>query len=308
MRARSKREVFLHISSRTIHNLLTNTSALKREIIRTIASSLKHSQNTMFASTRATVSSSSSSLTFRRSHQKQTQMRSSMFPQRPHSRQKHNTTTRALFTGIVQGTATVTTFTPIQGDFARLTLAFPENALENLTIGASIAVNGTCLTVVEFDVKKSTASFDMIAETLRATNLGELKVSDTVNYERSTKFGEEIGGHVVSGHVHTTAEICAQNETENNREVRFRLRDREIVKYILPKGFVAVDGCSLTVGEVDEKEGTFNVWLIPETIRATAFRVKNVGGSVNIEIESSTRAIVDTIERYMERKEKEKTG
>ena len=130
-----------------------------------------------------------------------------MFPQRPHSRQKHNTTTRALFTGIVQGTATVTTFTPIQGDFARLTLAFPENALENLTIGASIAVNGTCLTVVEFDVKKSTASFDMIAETLRATNLGELKVSDTVNYERSTKFGEEIGGHVVSGHVHTTAEI-----------------------------------------------------------------------------------------------------
>ena len=102
----------------------------------------------------------------------------------------------------------------------------------------------------EFDVKKSTASFDMIAETLRATNLGELKVSDTVNYERSTKFGEEIGGHVVSGHVHTTAEICAQEETENNRDVRFRLRDREIVKYILPKGFVAVDGCSLTVGEV----------------------------------------------------------
>ena len=121
----------------------------------------------------------------------------------------------------------MTTFTPIQGDFARLTLAFPENALENLTIGASIAVNGTCLTVVEFDVKKSTASFDMIAETLRATNLGELKVSDTVNYERSTKFGEEIGGHVVSGHVHTTAEICAQEETENNREVRFRLRDRD---------------------------------------------------------------------------------
>ncbi|CAL6383922.1 unnamed protein product [Bathycoccus prasinos] len=197
----------------------------------------------------------------------------------------------ALFTGIVQGTATVT------------------SPLEKLTIGASIAVNGTCLTVVEFDEEKSTASFDMISETLRATNLGELRVDDVVNYERSTKFGEEIGGHVVSGHVHTTAEIYAEKEeTENNREVKFRLRDREIVKYILPKGFVAVDGCSLTVGEVDEKEGTFNVWLIPETIRATAFRVKSVGNSVNIEIESSTRAIVDTIERYMERKEKEKFG
>ncbi|CAL6390048.1 unnamed protein product [Bathycoccus prasinos] len=222
---------------------------------------------------------------------------------------------RALFTGIVQGTATVTSFTPIQGGlFARLTLTFPNDGenqrpLEKLTIGASIAVNGTCLTVVEFDEEKSTASFDMISETLRATNLGELRVDDVVNYERSTKFGEEIGGHVVSGHVHTTAEIYAEKEeTENNREVKFRLRDREIVKYILPKGFVAVDGCSLTVGEVDEKEGTFNVWLIPETIRATAFRVKSVGNSVNIEIESSTRAIVDTIERYMERKEKEKTG
>ena len=301
MLRRSKREqLFLRHLITHYPQSLTNTSAFKREIIRTIASSLRHAQNTMFASTRATVSSSSSSssLTFRRSHQKQTQINSSMFPQRPDSfRQKHNTTTRALFTGIVQGTATVTTFTPIQGDFARLTLAFPENALENLTIGASIAVDGTCLTVVEFDVKKSTAkSFDMIAETLRATNLGELKVSDTVNYERSTKFGEEIGGHVVSGHVHTTAEICVRGDREQSRG-QVSSRDREIVKYILPKGFVAVDGCSLTVGEVDEKEGTFNVWLIPETIRATAFRVKNVGGSVNIEIESSTRAIVDTIER-----------
>ena len=209
----------------------------------------------------------------------------------------------------------MTSFTPIQGGlFARLTLTFPNDGenqrpFEKLTIGASIAVNGTCLTVVEFDEEKSTASFDMISETLRATNLGELRVDDVVNYERSTKFGEEIGGHVVSGHVHTTAEIYAEKEeTENNREVKFRLRDREIVKYILPKGFVAVDGCSLTVGEVDEKEGTFNVWLIPETIRATAFRVKSVGNSVNIEIESSTRAIVDTIERYMERKEKEKFG
>ena len=139
----------------------------------------------------------------------------------------------------------MTTFTPIQGDFARLTLAFPENALENLTIGASIAVNGTCLTVVEFDVKKSTASFDMIAETLRATNLGELKVSDTVNYERSTKFGEEIGGHVVSGHVHTTAEICARGDREQSRGQVSSPRPRDCEVYfaerVRGRGRVLVD-------------------------------------------------------------------
>jgi riboflavin synthase len=300
------------VESRFIQNVINLSSSLRARETEAHANFSHKRTRAMFASTSAASTSSysspSSSLTFRRSHQKQS--RTSLLPhqQKRRHHQKRDTTTRALFTGIVQGTATVTTFTPIQGEFARLTLTFPENTLENLTIGASIAVNGTCLTVVEFDVEKSTASFDMIAETLRATNLGELQVSDVVNYERSTKFGEEIGGHVVSGHVHTTAEIYAQEETENNREVRFRLRDREIVKYILPKGFVAVDGCSLTVGDVDEKEGTFNVWLIPETIRATAFRVKSVGASVNIEIESSTRAIVDTIERYMERREKEKTG
>ena len=209
----------------------------------------------------------------------------------------------ALFTGLVQGTATVVSFDNV-GDFARLKLKFPPNTLDGILIGASVACNGTCLTVVETD--GDCACFDLIVETLRATNLGELEPGSEVNYERSAKVGDEIGGHNVSGHVSTKATIVTQTDTDNNREVVFEL-DPRWSKYILPKGFVAVDGCSLTVGEVDEKEGTFNVWLIPETIRATAFRVKNVGGSVNIEIESSTRAIVDTIERYMERKE-EKTG
>lgn len=199
----------------------------------------------------------------------------------------------ALFTGLVQGTATVVSFDNV-GDFARLKLKFPPNTLDGILIGASVACNGTCLTVVETD--GDCACFDLIVETLRATNLGELEPGSEVNYERSAKVGDEIGGHNVSGHVSTKATIVTQTDTDNNREVVFELEPRWS-KYILPKGFVAVDGCSLTVGEVSP--GRFNVWLIPETIRATVFATKNVGSTVNIEIESQTQTIVDTIERVL---------
>ena len=181
------------------------------------------------------------------------------------------------------------------GDFARLKLKFPPNTLDGILIGASVACNGTCLTVVETD--GDCACFDLIVETLRATNLGELEPGSEVNYERSAKVGDEIGGHNVSGHVSTKATIVTQTDTDNNREVVFELEPRWS-KYILPKGFVAVDGCSLTVGEVSP--GRFNVWPIPETIRATVFATKNVGSTVNIEIESQTQTIVDTIERVLD--------
>jgi riboflavin synthase len=208
--------------------------------------------------------------------------------------------TTALFTGLVQGTAEVVSFDDV-GDFARLKLKFPPKTLDGILIGASVACNGTCLTVVE--TEGDTACFDLIVETLRATNLGELVPGSSVNYERSARVGDEIGGHTVSGHVHAKATIVEQEDTENNRRVVFEL-DEKWSKYILPKGFVAVDGCSLTVGETSP--GRFNVWLIPETIRQTVFANKDVGSTVNIEIESQTQTIVDTIERVLAEKEREK--
>lgn len=198
-----------------------------------------------------------------------------------------------LNAGLVQGTAEVVSFDNV-GDFARLKLKFPSNTLEGILIGASVACNGTCLTVVE--TEGDTACFDLIVETLRATNLGELKPGARVNFERSARVGDEIGGHTVSGHVHAQAKIVEQEDTDNNRKVVFEL-DARWSKYILPKGFVAVDGCSLTVGETSP--GRFNVWLIPETIRQTVFGGKGVGSTVNIEIESQTQTIVDTIERVL---------
>jgi riboflavin synthase len=171
--------------------------------------------------------------------------------------------------------------------------------LDGILIGASVAVNGTCLTVVSLGEDGRSAAFDLIVETLRATNLGKLRVDGEVNYERSARVGDEIGGHTVSGHVHCTADIVEVVDTELNRKVVFQTSDVKLIKYVLPKGFIAVDGCSLTVGEVDKKLGRFNVWLIPETLRMTVLGSKAIGDTVNIEIESQTQVIVDTIERVL---------
>jgi riboflavin synthase len=214
-------------------------------------------------------------------------------------RRRPSVSPRALFTGLVQGKATVRSFENLDDQFARLTLGFPERTLDGILIGASVAVNGTCLTVTRLGEDGTSASFDLIVETLRATNLGRLEVGGEVNYERSARVGDEIGGHTVSGHVHCTAEIVEVVDTELNRKVVFEVSDKKLIKYVLPKGFISVDGCSLTVGEVDKEKGRFNVWLIPETLRVTVLGDKVVGGTVNIEIESQTQVIVDTIERYM---------
>jgi len=178
-----------------------------------------------------------------------------------------------------------------------MSVQFPEGAMEGVQIGASVAINGTCLTVVQ--AEGDLVWFDVIAETLRRTNLGTLGKDSIVNYERAARIGDEIGGHNVSGHVCTTASITSVVEGDSNRKVVMRVRDSdEWMKYILAKGFIAVDGCSLTIGEVDND--TFSVYLIPETIRVTVFQEKGEGDDVNIEIDAQTQAIVDTVERYMQ--------
>ncbi|KAG2495156.1 hypothetical protein HYH03_006764 [Edaphochlamys debaryana] len=205
-----------------------------------------------------------------------------------------------MFTGIVQGTASIATVER-QDQFSALNIHFPPGKVDGVKIGASVAINGTCLTVTRID--GDVLSFDVMMETLRATNLGGLQAGSVVNFERSARVGDEIGGHNVSGHVHCTATIANVEQTPNNRRITFQLSNPAFMKYVLPKGYIAVDGCSLTIGEVWEDK--FSVYLIPETIRVTVFGVKSIGDSVNIEIETQTQAIVDTTERvvaqYLER-------
>jgi len=199
----------------------------------------------------------------------------------------------SMFTGIVQGQAQVTRLQREQ-EFMRLTLTLPDGHLENLQTGASIAVNGTCLTVTGFEGNQ--VHFDLIMETLRVTNLGLLSESDTVNFERAARFGDEIGGHLLSGHVHDQVEIVEIERPENNCILWFEASP-QWMKYILPKGFVALNGASLTIGEVIGNR--FNVYLIPETLSLTTFGRAVEGWKVNLEIDPQTQAVVDTVERYM---------
>eukprot|EP00192_Tetraselmis_astigmatica_P018597 CAMPEP_0117673460 /NCGR_PEP_ID=MMETSP0804-20121206/14488_1 /TAXON_ID=1074897 /ORGANISM="Tetraselmis astigmatica, Strain CCMP880" /LENGTH=251 /DNA_ID=CAMNT_0005482207 /DNA_START=142 /DNA_END=897 /DNA_ORIENTATION=- len=210
-------------------------------------------------------------------------------------RLRQNTT--ALFTGIVQGTANVSTVVTKE-DARSFRITFPEDGTKAVKQGASVAINGACLTVVA--IEDDTLGFDVIGETLRATNLGQLSEGSIVNFERSARVGDEIGGHNVSGHVCSTASIDAIDKTKNNTRMVFKMANPIFTRYILPKGFVAVDGCSLTVGEVGED--WFSVYLIPETIRVTVFGQRQEGDFVNVEVDSATQTIVDTVERVVTQK------
>ena len=232
----------------------------------------------------------------------------------------------------MQGKATVRAVER-KTDFCCFDIELPAARATDVAIGASVAINGTCLTVTSQE--GSTLRFDVMAETLRRTNLGALQPGSDVNFERSARVGDEIGGHTVSGHVHTTATIAKVTDTENNRRLEFEVGERSgmgmqwdggwdgaraggaaacchiraadaapaaarhphqqqppqashpahnlrcttplplllllqvadpsWMRYVLPKGFVSVDGCSLTVGEVTDR--SFSVYLIPETLR-----------------------------------------
>ena len=198
-----------------------------------------------------------------------------------------------MFTGIVQGMATLVAIEKKEM-FQTHVIELSDDMVEGLTIGASVAHNGCCLTVTE--INGTRISFDLMQATLRLTNLGRLKEGDLVNVERAAKFGDEIGGHSMSGHITLVADIVDVIKTENNRTIWFEL-PQESMKYVLSKGYIGIDGCSLTIGEVEENR--FSVHLIPETLNRTLFGSREVGNQVNIEFDPQTQAIVDTVERVL---------
>jgi riboflavin synthase len=200
-----------------------------------------------------------------------------------------------MFTGIVQGLATVKE--RVHKDNAlSLCVGFELGVLEDLAVGASIAINGVCLTVTQFGT--DWARFDVIDETLARTSLGALQRQDRVNFERAARFGSEIGGHLLSGHVCDTVRIVSQTETVDNRALEIEAGP-SWAPYIFPKGFVAVDGVSLTVGEVDDRNGRFWVHLIPETLSRTTLGFRSVGEVLNLEIDAMTQAVVQTVRRVL---------
>lgn len=200
-----------------------------------------------------------------------------------------------MFTGIVQSQAEIIS---VSGDdkFKKFTIHGDLALIENLMLGASIAINGTCLTVVSFEQIKEhgQVTFDVIDETLKLTNLGSLHIGDKVNVERSLRIGDELGGHIVSGHIHTCGTVINRNDSDMNCELMIEVGS-ESLKYIFAKGFITVNGVSLTVGRI---EGScFSLHLIPETLERTNLGKAKLGETVNLEYDQQTMTIVSTIER-----------
>lgn len=205
-----------------------------------------------------------------------------------------------MYGGITQGLFPVT-HVERESDLLRYRVGLPTELLEGLRTGASVAINGVCQTVV--DISGSDVQFDAIAETLRLTNLGELVVGAKVSVERSLKWGDEIGGHELAGHIRGVGRL--RERIISGNDVALWVEVPAVwMKYLLPKGFVAVEGSSLTIGHVREPEagadvGLFSLHLIPETLRLTALGIKPEGAALNIELDARTVAIVDTVERVL---------
>ena len=204
-----------------------------------------------------------------------------------------------MFTGIVQGTGEVRSI--INGASIR-TLAIALPSTKDLAIGASVAINGVCLTATT--IQNQEVQFDVIEETLQRTSLGELEVGHLVNVERSLSFGDEIGGHLLSGHIMGTGLIQSTESLGEGMNLEI-LVPHELRKFILEKGYIGVDGISLTVGKVEH--GKFSLHIIPETLRLTTLGQHSVGDAVNLEIDSTTQTIVATVERFLAQKKENKT-
>lgn len=201
-----------------------------------------------------------------------------------------------MFTGIVQTTLPINAIDKQTGLWS-LSITLPDNMMQGLTLGASIALNGACLTVTSID--ECDVTFDVMMATLNLTNLNALEVGTQVNVERAARFGDDIGGHQLSGHVFGKVTVVEVERPENNCIVWFEITD-QFKPYIFDKGYIGLNGCSLTIAEV--KQDRFCVYLIPETLNITTYKDVKVGDQINLEVDSHTQTVVDTVERLLRQK------
>jgi riboflavin synthase len=199
-----------------------------------------------------------------------------------------------MFTGIVQDLCDVVDVDDRNG-VRRLRVRLGQRAA-GLELGASVANNGVCLTVTAID--DGLVAFDVIAETVQLTNLGTIEPGDSVNIERSLKFGDELGGHILSGHISGTITVTRIESDRENRTVWFAV-PAEHMPYLMWKGWIAIDGVSLTISRVDRSANEIAVSLIPETLQRTTLGHVEVGSILNLELDAQTQAIVTTVREVL---------
>ncbi len=200
-----------------------------------------------------------------------------------------------MYTGITKGLFEVV-FVDTAPCLTTYAIKLNQSLLSGLNIGDSVSVDGVCQTVVAIDGMEVT--FQAIEETLAITTLQDLYVGRLVSIERSARLGDENGGHELAGHVFEEGIIVQRKPFENNLTLVIQCSPQAI-KYIFEKGFIGIDGSSLTVGTIDAEQGTFKIHLIPETLRLTNFSNKKIGDKLNIEVDAKAVIISETIKRYV---------
>jgi riboflavin synthase len=193
-----------------------------------------------------------------------------------------------MFTGLVESLGKVAGI-EMAADSAVITFASVPFA-DQLNIGDSVSVNGTCLTVT--NLGRESFSVDVMTQTLKLTSLQNLQAGDVVNLERAALVSSRLGGHIVQGHIDDTGSIALLNPGEKWLQMDIQFPS-ELMKYVVPQGSICIDGVSLTVGSVADDLNQITVWLIPETLAKTNLSVKKPGDLVNIE--------VDVLAKYVER-------
>lgn len=197
-----------------------------------------------------------------------------------------------MFTGIIQTTGTITRL-EISEQHARLGICAPNLLQKDLPLGASIAVNGICLTITDWS--EEDFEVDVMPETMKRTNLGKLQKGSLVNLEPSLALNGKLDGHIVAGHIDTTAELVKRDENENSIELEFQV-PHKYDSFIVEKGSIAIDGISLTVTMAENDH--FGVSLIPYTIQNTTLAHYQVGDKANIEVDMIGRYAVKQIQAW----------
>ena len=200
-----------------------------------------------------------------------------------------------MYTGITHGLFAVSAVERAPG-LLTYSVALTATLATGLACGDSVAIDGVCQTVVA--IQDHTVTFNAIAETLAKTTLQDLQRGQFVSVERSLCLGDELGGHELAGHVFETGSVVTRQADANNLKLGIKC-SQQCIRFIFEKGYVGIDGSSLTIGQVDYTKGVFDIHLIPATLRLTNFNNKEISAKVNIEIDARTMTITETVERHL---------
>ena len=201
-----------------------------------------------------------------------------------------------MFSGIVQTVGKIESIKD-KNHIKTIRIETHGNYLEDIAIGQSVSIDGVCLSLVKKN--NEYCEFEAVEETVNRTTLGSYKQGSKVNLEKSLKFGDTVGGHFVSGHIHTRGRIVEVELVGESKNILIEIEEKWI-KYLTEKGYISINGASITIGKVSKK--TFYVHLIPETLKTTNLDELIYDNYVNLEFDQATIAIVDTTERLINQK------